>query len=320
MSDWYTKQESETDADFGSIPEKRSIPDLLEKGFFIVDKPFGPTSKQVSNWVKEELDLRKAGHFGTLDPNATGILPVGINRGTRVSKALSEARKEYIFEAELEDQKDLEDIKKAVKGFEGVNTQIPPERSAVKREEREREVYGTETIEIEDNRLLGRVTCESGFYVRVMIRQMGEKLGTPAEMVELRRTRQGELTEDEADTLQDIVDAHKFYIENGEEEQLREVLHPVEKAVSHVKKVVIKDSAVNAVANGADLGTGGISKLQGDIKEGERIAIMTLKGELVALATAEMSSEAMYDLEGTAANLESVHMDPETYPKRWKQD
>jgi H/ACA ribonucleoprotein complex subunit 4 len=93
----------------------------------------------------------------------------------------------------------------------------------------------------------------------------------------------------------------------------------VEKGIENLKKVVVKDSAVNAVANGADLGCAGISKLQGEIEEGETVAITTLKGELVAIAEAEMSSEQMYDADGTAATLESVHMDPETYPKRWKQ-
>jgi len=173
-------------------------------------------------------------------------------------------------------------------------------------------------LEKREKTILGRVKCESGFYVRVLIEQLGEKLETKASMAELRRTSQGEISEEEVSNLQEVVDAYHFYME-GENDSLSEHLYPVEKAIGHLKKVAIKDSAVNAVANGADLGTAGISKLQDGIDEGEMIAVITLKGELVALANAEMTSEQMYGNEGTAATLRSVHMDPTTYPKRWKQ-
>lgn len=318
MTEWYVRQESETDPEFGSIPEKRSLEELLEKGMIIIDKPFGPTSNQVSAWTRKELGLKKTGHFGTLDPNATGVLPIGLNSGTRVNDALANADKKYVFEAEIEDNKEKEEVKKILNSFKGVNTQLPPEKSAVKREEREREVYNIELLEKREKTILGKVNCESGFYVRVLIEQLGEKLDTEASMTELRRTSQGRLSEEDASNLQEVVDAYHFYME-GDEEALKDHLYPVEKAIGHLKKVAIKDSAVNAVANGADLGTAGISKLQDGIDEGETIAIITLKGELVALATSEMTSEQMYGNEGTAATLESVHMDPETYPKRWKQ-
>lgn len=316
---WYTREEAETSEEHGTTPSKRSMEELLDHGFVVVDKPFGPTSNQVSGWVKEELDRKKTGHFGTLDPNATGVLPVGLNRGTRIQDALSNAEKEYVFEAKIEDQRDYTRIKKELEEFKGTNKQVPPEKSAVKQEEREREVHEIELLEVEENTILGRVRCESGFYVRVLIDQLGDKLDTNAEMAELRRTKQADIGESESHTLQDIVDAYHFYNE-GDEDELREMIQPPERAVNHLKKVVIKDSAVNAIANGADLGSPGISKLQDGLEKGDRMAIMTLKGELVALATARMSSEEMYDQDDTAAELESVHMDPDTYPKRWKQD
>ncbi|MFB6115644.1 MAG: RNA-guided pseudouridylation complex pseudouridine synthase subunit Cbf5, partial [Candidatus Nanohalobium sp.] len=233
--------------------------------------------------------------------------------------ALAEADKEYIFEAELGEEVDDEKLREKLNEFKGTNKQTPPEKSAVKREEREREVYEIELLEKQEENILGRVKCESGFYVRVLISQLGEKLDTRAEMEELRRTQQGLITENEADTLQDIVDAYYFYKEDGDEEALREVLYPIEKAVNHLPKIAIKDSAVNAVANGSNLGAVGISKFQDGIKEGDRVAITTLKGELVALAEAQMNSEELYEEEGEAAVLENVYMDPETYPKRWKQ-
>jgi H/ACA ribonucleoprotein complex subunit 4 len=179
-------------------------------------------------------------------------------------------------------------------------------------------VYSISFIEKQGEKILGKVRCESGFYVRVLIDQLGEKLNTEAEMTELRRTMQGEITEDETSKIQDVVDRYHFHLED-EDSSLDEIIHPREKAVEHLRKVAVKDSAVNAVANGADLGASGISKLQGDISEGETIAVMTLKGELIALAEAQMNSQSLYEEEGIAATLKSVHMDPKTYPKRWKQ-
>ncbi|MFP4038326.1 MAG: RNA-guided pseudouridylation complex pseudouridine synthase subunit Cbf5 [Candidatus Nanohaloarchaea archaeon] len=316
---WYTREEAETDPEFGSIPEKRPVEELLDKSFLIVDKPFGPTSNQVSYWIKEELNLKKAGHFGTLDPNATGILPVGLNSGTRINPALAHTDKEYIFEAEMNKERPEKEIKNTLQRFKGSNTQLPPEKSAVKKEERERQVYEVELLEKNGKKILSRVKCESGFYVRVLVDEMGEELGVDAEMTELRRTIQGPFKEKEADTIQDIVDAYHFYKEENREEEIRKVLRPLEQAVQHIPKIVVKDSAVNSVANGSDLGATGVSKLQGGIEEGEKVAVMTLKGELIALAEASMSSEEMYEEKGKAASPQNVYMDPGKYPKRWKQ-
>lgn len=316
---WYTREESETDSQFGSIPEKRSVEKLLDQGFVVVDKPFGPTSNQVSYWIKEELNLKKAGHFGTLDPNATGVLPVGLNSGTRINPALSQKDKEYIFEIEMNEKRPEEKIREALEDFEGVNKQVPPEKSAVKKEERERKAYEIQLLETEKKKALGRVKCESGFYVRVLVQQLSEELDLDAEMTELRRTQQGHLTEDDTYTLQEIVDAYHFYKDEGDEEGLKQILKPIENALGNIKKIAVKDSAVHAVANGADLGTIGISKLQGGIEQGEQIAITTLKGELIALGKALMTSEEMFDKQDTAASPENVYMDPSVYPKRWKQ-
>lgn len=316
---WYTREESETDPQFGSIPEKRSVEKLLDQGFVVVDKPFGPTSNQVSYWIKEELNLKKAGHFGTLDPNATGVLPVGLNSGTRINPALSQKDKEYIFEIEMNEKRPEEKIREALEEFEGVNKQVPPEKSAVKKEERERKAYEIQLLETEKKKALGRVKCESGFYVRVLVQQLSEELGLDAEMTELRRTQQGHLTEYDTYTLQEIVDAYHFYKNEGDEEGLKQILKPIENALGNIKKIAVKDSAVHAVANGSDLGTMGISKLQGGIEQGEQIAITTLKGELIALGKALMTSEEMFDKQDTAASPENVYMDPSVYPKRWKQ-
>ncbi|MFB6245226.1 MAG: RNA-guided pseudouridylation complex pseudouridine synthase subunit Cbf5 [Candidatus Nanohaloarchaea archaeon] len=315
--EWYTVEDVEPSEEFGEVPQNRDPEDLIGKGFIVVDKPFGPTSNQVSSWIREELNLRKTGHFGTLDPNATGVLPVGLEKGTRIQKILSDCDKEYVFEASFERKVEHEEVRKALKSFRGTNRQVPPEKSAVKQGEREREAHEVELIEQEEERILGRVECEAGFYVRVLVDQLAEKLDTEGEMMELRRTQQGFLEENDTNTIQEAVDAYHFWKEENDERQLREVVHPIEDALVETKKIVVKNSAVNAVANGADLRGEGVAKLQDGIEMGERIGIMTAKGELIAIAEAQQTSEKIYEGEGKVADLESVHLDPETYPKRW---
>lgn len=315
--EWFVRDEADTGPNFGCVPLRRPAEELLERGVVVLDKPFGPPSNQVSSWLRKSLDLGKTGHFGTLDPHATGVLPVGLNRGTRLSPALSEAQKEYVFEVSLSESVSESNALEALKGFVGENRQVPPEKSAVERKERSRELYEAELLECLGDNLLARVRCESGFYVRVLVDQLGDQLGIDAEMPDLRRTSQGEISVEECVTLQEAVEAYQEYSDTGEVTALRNVVRPPEAAVGHLPKLAIKDTAVNAVANGADLGAGGISRLQEGISEGDRVAIMTLKGELVALATAEMTSEQMYEEHGSAADLESVHMEPERYPRRW---
>ena len=320
--EWHTKEQAETSPEFGTIPEKRDIEKLLKQSFILIDKPKGPTSNQVTSWIKKELNLKKTGHFGTLDPNAHGILPIGLNQGTKISQTLSKTDKTYIFEAKLrETTKNEEEIRETLQTFKGTNKQVPPKKSAVKREQREREVYQIKLLEKNKDKILGKVYCESGFYVRTLITQLAEKLNTEGEMTELRRTQQGPFKEKETHTIQDVVDAYHYYKKNKDEDQIREILQPIEKATQQIPKIAVKDSAVNAIANGAQRGAQGISKHQHPIQKNDTVAITTLKGELIALATAQMTSEQMYDAtEGTAAQLKNVYMNPQTYPKRWKQD
>jgi H/ACA ribonucleoprotein complex subunit 4 len=82
------KAKSKTNPAYGKKPSERSIDELLENGLIILDKPMGPTSHQVDSWIKEILDIKKVGHGGTLDPNATGILPIGIGNATHALQAL----------------------------------------------------------------------------------------------------------------------------------------------------------------------------------------------------------------------------------------
>ncbi|MDY6768631.1 MAG: RNA-guided pseudouridylation complex pseudouridine synthase subunit Cbf5 [Candidatus Nanohaloarchaea archaeon] len=314
--DWLVREEAETDWSHGERPEARSVEEKLDNGLVLVDKPAGPQSNQVSVWVKDILERGKAGHSGTLDPHVTGVLPVGLDRGTKVMAPLSGAGKEYVCLMELGEEQDRAAVEETAEELVGTIKQVPPEKSAVKREEREREIYELEVLEVDVTDVLYRVECEKGFYVRTFCEQFGEALGTTGEMAELRRTKVGTFTEDDTVILQDLVDEYAFWQE-GEENRLDELVLPVEAGVRHLKKVLVKDSAVAALAHGADLGTGGISKLQGGIAEGELVAVITLKGELVATAEAAMGADEMVDGEGTAATLDRVYMQKDVYPREW---
>ncbi|MDY6776508.1 MAG: RNA-guided pseudouridylation complex pseudouridine synthase subunit Cbf5 [Candidatus Nanohaloarchaea archaeon] len=313
---WKVREEADTDWEHGERPEARSLEDKLSNGIVLVDKPDGPQSNQVSVWVKKVLDRGKAGHSGTLDPHVTGVLPVGIDRGTRVMEPLSGADKEYVGSMELEEEVEEERVREAAEGYVGKVNQVPPEKSAVKREEREREIYHLDILEVEDSQVLFRIGCEKGFYVRNFCRNFAEELGAEGEMGDLRRTKVGVFGEDETCTLQELADEYRFWKE-GEDNHLEELVLPVEAGVRHLKKIIVKDSAVAALAHGADLGTGGVSKLQEGVEEDENVAILTLKGELVATAQAKMGTEDIMDGEGTAAELDRVYMQKDKYPREW---
>lgn len=313
---WVEKEEAETDWEYGERPEQRSMEQKLGNGLVLVDKPNGPTSNQVSLWVKDLLERDKTGHSGTLDPHVTGVLPVGLDRATKVLGPLSSADKEYVCRMELSEKKARSTIEAAAEDLRGVITQVPPEKSAVKREERERRIHSLQILEVEDRDVLFRVGCEKGFYVRTFCEQFGEMLGVEGTMAELRRTRVGVFHEEDTVTLHDLVDQYQFWQE-GKDNTLDDIVLPVEAGIRHLHKIVVKDSAVAALTHGADLGATGIATLQENIEEGEAVALLTLKGELIATATALTSTQAILDSEETVAELDRVYMQNDVYPREW---
>lgn len=314
--DWLTRENAETDWDHGQRPEQRPLKHKLENGLVIIDKPSGPASNQISVWTRTILERGKTGHSGTLDPPATGVLPIGLDTGTKVLGPLTRADKEYVCRMELGKTVDEPRIRAVAEEFVGTLRQTPPEQSAVKREERDRIIYYLDVLEVDDQDVLFRIGCEKGFYVRTFCKQFGTALDTDGEMQELRRTTVGVFTENDAVPLPDLADAYQFW-QNGEDHQLDEYVLPVEAGVRHLKKIVVKDSAVAALAHGANLGGGGIATLQDGIRDGELVALLTLKGELVAAAHATTTSEDMLTSDETVAELDRVFIDNTLYPKQW---
>jgi len=309
-----------TDNSHGKKPNERTIEELLGNCFINLDKTHGPTSHQVDSWVKKIIGTDKVGHSGTLDPNATGVLPIGIGGATKVLSALLPAGKEYAGLMKLHKDVDDEKILKTCKDFVGMVTQLPPVRSAVKRVKRKREIYYLDVLQIKNREVLFRVGCESGTYVRTLVVDIGKKLKCGAHLAELRRTRVGHLKEEDSVYLQDLKDAWVFYKEEKDEKHLRKVLQPVEKMFDHLPKIIIRDSAVNAVCSGSNLATPGVLELDSDIKKGDLAAVFTLKDEAVAIVKMLMNSEEIIQKEkGFCADLQRVVMKKDIYPSIWKK-
>lgn len=314
------RREGSTDPSYGYSPDRRPLQEHLRLGAINLDKPSGPTSHEVVAWVKRILGLEKAGHSGTLDPRVTGILPVLTGDATRVVEFLLTAGKEYVCLMRTHEQVPRKKILQVCEEFTGEIYQRPPLKSSVARNLRTRNIYYIDVLEIEGQRVLMKVGCEAGTYIRKLCYDMGLALGCGANMEELRRTKAGPFTEDETlVTLHNLKDAYEIWRESGDESALRRAVLPVERALRHLPGLVISDNAVDAICHGAPLAAPGLLSLETDINKGDFVVIYTLKGEAVAIGRAKLSSdEMMVAKSGIVASTERVIMDPGVYPRRWK--
>lgn len=244
-------------------------------GIVIINKPLGLTSQQVVSKVKKILGEKKAGHTGTLDPFATGVLPILLGKGTKLSQYLIEHDKKYIATIYLGEKKDTGDqegttmekknvpmlseekIKEVLESFKGEQKQIPPMYSAIKingkklyeyarngekveRPEREIKIYEINFIEKKENLIKFEVSCSKGTYIRVLCEDIAEKLGTVGYMCALERT---------------VV--NKFKIENAIKlEELQENINKIisiEDYFSQTPKINLTEKKVDLLLNGVKL-------------------------------------------------------------------
>ncbi|MFO7872699.1 MAG: RNA-guided pseudouridylation complex pseudouridine synthase subunit Cbf5 [Candidatus Undinarchaeales archaeon] len=314
--DFIVKREEPVSEEHGCRPEKREIEEYLKKGIVNVDKPPGPTSAQVSEFVKKILKIKKAGHSGTLDPGVSGVFPVGISEGTKVLNTLLSAGKEYVALMHLHENATKNEIINVLDEFTGKLFQRPPVRSAVNRDLRIREIYYIDLLEIKGKNVLFKVGCEAGTYIRRLCHDIGLVLGTGAHMQQLRRTKVGAFQDRNAVILQKLTDAYHFWKEDGDEKYLREYVLPMEAGLAHLPKIIISDSAVNSVCHGAQLAVPGILKFETKINKGDLVAVFTQKGEAVLYGKSKMPSKEIKSSEkGRAVETERVLMDADTYPK-----
>ena len=309
-----------TDDAYGTYYDKRTIEQLLNYGLIILDKPPGPTSHETVAWTKRLLKLPKIGHSGTLDPQVSGVLPLGLGEATKALGVLLYGPKEYHALGRVHSLPSKEKLNEIVEMFRGEIFQKPPQRSAVLRQTRTRSIYEFEVLEQKERLLLTRILCEAGTYIRKLYYDIGEILGPGATMIELRRTRVDQFYErDGLVTLHELADAFAQWEEKKDDSKLMKMIKPVEFALSELKSVVIRDSAVDAMCHGAQLAIPGVLQISQNLKKGDIVGVYTQKGEAVALAEATMSEEEIRDAtKGYAFETKRIIMAPKTYPKKWR--
>jgi len=211
-------------------------------------------------------------------------------------------------------------VREVLEEFQGKIYQRPPARASVKRRVRIRRVYYLDVLEIEDRNVLFRIGCQAGTYIRKICHDVGEVLGCGAHMQELRRTRSGPFTEDENSvTLHDVVYLYRRWQETGDIKYLKKFILPMEKALELIPKIYVRDSAVDALCHGAHLTAPGVVSLEAGITNGDTVALFTLKGEVISLATATANSKEILEMKhGIVARNSRVLMPRNTYPKMWR--
>lgn len=306
----------------GYSPLKRPLAEYIRYGILNLDKPANPSSHEVVAWIKRILRVEKTGHSGTLDPKVTGNLIVCIDRATRLVKSQQGAGKEYVCVARLHSSvPDVAKVARALETLTGAVFQRPPLISAVKRQLRIRTIYESKLLEYDPDRhlVVFWISCEAGTYVRTLCVHLGLILGVGGHMQELRRVRSGILGEkDNMVTMHDVMDAQWVYDNYRDESYLRRVIMPLEVVLTSYKRLVVKDSAVNAICYGAKLMIPGLLRFENEIENGEEVVLMTTKGEAIALGIAEMTTAVMATCDhGVVARIKRVVMDRDTYPRKW---
>lgn len=247
-------------------------------GWINLDKPYDMTSSQAVNAVRRHLNAQKAGHAGTLDPLASGILPIALGEATKTVPYVQDSQKVYVFtvkwgeatstddtEGEVIATSDVrpegEAIKQALKQFEGDIEQIPPQFSAVKVEgERAYDlarageamelaarlvhVYKASLLDTPDpDHAIFEIVSGTGFYVRALARDIGKALGTEAHVTELRRAAVGPFLQQEAVSLEEFLAA-------GHDGAMEQFLLPVETALDGIPALALTAEEACHMKNG----------------------------------------------------------------------
>ncbi len=271
----------------GTSPEKRSIGELLKYGIAVIDKPIGPTSHEVAAFVRKILNLNKVGHTGTLDFNVSGVLVVLLEESRKVANYFR-ADKSYVCLMHLSKSFSIEQMKSAFSNFEGEIYQRPPLKSAVAKKMRVRKVHELKIIQLKGKDVLFECRCEAGTYIRKIVSDLGEVLGVKAEMLELRRTSAGNLSEKNAATLQKLKDYYWLWREKGNDNYLRKAILPVEEI--EMKRIFLKDESIKKLKFGIRPKVGDVVKMDEGLMAHAGAGLFSLKGELIGMGEPLFSS------------------------------
>lgn len=246
-------------------------------GIIIIDKPLGRTSHDMVYVIRKMTGIKKVGHTGTLDPEATGVLPVCIGNATKVADMLTLSDKCYRAELVLGMTTDTQDadgeiltecevncsdeeIRNAINSFVGEISQIPPMYSAIKqngkklyelarkgieveRKSRKVTINSIDILEINGERVTIDVSCSKGTYIRTLCEDIGMKLGVGAYMNTLRRTKTGPFTIEESYKIKQLDELKAVG-------KLESVLIPVDRMFMEYPQIILNPKQVNSVTNG----------------------------------------------------------------------
>ena len=263
---------------------------MFENGILNINKPEGWTSQDVVAKLRGRLHIRRVGHTGTLDPMATGVLPVCFGKATRIIEYYDDDFKTYEAKMKLgmvTDTLDItgtvletkpvdvseEDVIQTIDSFRGWITQIPPKYSALKVNGKPLYKYAREGVEVEiksrkiyvediqpvevnlgENRILFRVTCSKGTYIRTICDDIGKKLGCGGTMTALQRTQSGCFRVEDARTLPEILEMT--------DEELERCVIPMDETLVHLGRIELKSmESVPFYYNGREIDTGYVNVL-----------------------------------------------------------
>jgi len=320
MSRIILDSEAKTDEDIGKIPDMRTVEERLEAGFILLDKAAGPSSHQVASWARDMFGLERLGHGGTLDPFATGVLPLMAGKSMKLTKKILTHNKTYICVFRFASEPDSKMLQEVMSSMTGRVFNVPPEISAVKIQVRSRRIFKFEKLDIKNNQMVARVECEAGTYIRTMARDMGLLLNMKVELKELRRETSGIFKLEDCVTLQQLADAYWLWKELSQPEALLRIIHPVEKLLLDYPSVTVKDSAAAALSHGAPLLRPGIVSIDPAIGDGRDIVVNTMKGETVGIVNMLVTSDSVKGMDsGEIARPSMVLLNQDLYPRRWKK-
>jgi len=239
--------------DLSRIRREKPLRELLQFGIINLDKPSGPTSFAATQMVRRAVGARKAGHFGTLDPKVTGVLPVALDRARRLAQWFIQKDKLYVGVMRLHAEVPREQLQELMDGFVGAIEQLPPAKSRVKRQVRQRRVYGWKILETDGRDVRFEAWVEGGTYVSKLIHDLGQGIGG-AHMIELRRTRAGIFSESDPSftSLERLRDAVARWQE-GCEEPLRELIVPGEVIGLVLPVVQVREEGLEPLRAGGPL-------------------------------------------------------------------
>jgi predicted rRNA pseudouridine synthase len=261
------------------VKDQDKLMDIKKKinnGFIIVDKPTNISSHELSSYIGKWLNV-KAGHSGTLDPNVSGVLIVGLGKATRLLRFLTEQQKTYVCLMRTDKELSEEQIRALFKRYETKIWQTPPEKSAVAKKPRLRQIYKLELLELKKDLVLFKAVVEKGTYIRVLCKQLN------GQMLDLRRINAAGIDEEQCVVMQKIYKAIKDYNKGSIEELDKIIKTPSEIfMMSSIQKIYVNKKAAENIKKGAPLYAPGILRDKTkEIKKG--IAAIFFYQDLISL-------------------------------------